>query len=79
MHKTERKFYTIRHLKIGGRVDCSGHASDTTNSGDDVCTFFFQFFLYSSIQNDVRSITFRYVDGFPEIFLSHIDLDSGYR
>lgn len=40
MHKTERRFYTIRHLKIGGRVDCSGHAIETTNSGDDVCIFF---------------------------------------
>lgn len=37
MHKTERKFYSIRHLKIGGRLDCSGHASETNNAGDDVC------------------------------------------
>lgn len=45
MHKTERRFYTIRQLKIGGRVDCSGHASETTNSDDDVCILFFHSFM----------------------------------
>lgn len=89
MHKTERRFYTVRHLKIGARVDCSGHASETTNSGDDVLWkfFFFLHFLKSLVERSGRCEFLFIISFYCAIFksiwleeyrkyLRHIDLDN---
>lgn len=34
----KRSFYSLRHIKIGARMLCYGHAATTSLAGDDVCT-----------------------------------------
>lgn len=47
----KRSFYSLRHIKIGARMLCYGHAATTSLAGDDVCTNK-QFFTYITVYNN---------------------------